>query len=187
MRFKLKTRPFPTPPSTSPQVFANDLNPDSYRWLRENITLNKVAGLVHPYNLDGREFIRLAAAGALPPSQLPVDPTGGGKAGGGDKKRGKGAVVAAAGAAPLQGQDAATGVPASAAAAAPAPEADAHLLAEQAESPLFQHVVMNLPASAVEFLDAFQGAFGGARWQGHPLPLVHVYTFSKGDETLEGE
>ena len=43
---------------------------------------------------------------------------------------------------------------------------------------------MNLPASAVEFLDAFHGAFDPAVWRGR-LPWVHCYTFSK-CETPQG-
>lgn len=39
------------------QVFANDLNPDSYQWLTENVKINKVTKLVKCSNLDGREFI----------------------------------------------------------------------------------------------------------------------------------
>jgi hypothetical protein len=35
---------------------------------------------------------------------------------------------------------------------------------------------MNLPASAIEFVDAFNGAFDPAVWKGR-LPLVHLYTF----------
>ena len=39
------------------QVLANDLNPESYRWLCENVQLNKVGHMVKCFNLDGREFI----------------------------------------------------------------------------------------------------------------------------------
>uniref|UniRef100_A0A914WZQ0 tRNA (guanine(37)-N1)-methyltransferase n=1 Tax=Plectus sambesii TaxID=2011161 RepID=A0A914WZQ0_9BILA len=39
-------------------ILANDLNPDSVKYLRENVKLNNVAELVTAYNLDGAEFIR---------------------------------------------------------------------------------------------------------------------------------
>jgi len=45
----------------------------------------------------------------------------------------------------------------------------------------FSHVLMNLPASALEFLDVFVGAFHRSTWRA-PLPRVHCYCFSKSDD-----
>lgn len=40
-------------------TYANDLNPQSYKALVHNIKLNKIKpGLVYPYNMDGRAFVR---------------------------------------------------------------------------------------------------------------------------------
>lgn len=39
-------------------VLANDLNPESFKYLQHNINSNKVSDFVNPLNLDGREFIR---------------------------------------------------------------------------------------------------------------------------------
>lgn len=40
------------------QVLANDLNPECYRWMRENVQSNKVGDYVQVFNQDGRDFIQ---------------------------------------------------------------------------------------------------------------------------------
>ena len=110
------------------RVLANDLNPESYRYLNENITLNKVANL-KAFNLDGREFIRQVVRADL------VESWRAEKA----KSQGKGQF----------------------------------------------HVIMNLPAIAVEFLDAFVGLTAdelddqsiGERYRNNTLTMPTVYCY----------
>lgn len=40
------------------KVHANDLNPDSFYWLKENTRINKCEDMVTCFNLDAREFIK---------------------------------------------------------------------------------------------------------------------------------
>lgn len=122
-------------------VYANDLNPESYRWLRENAAVNKVNDKLKAYMLDGREVIRLAAGRKLPPPAVPL--------------------VCVKG------------------------EMKEHKKEREGGNELFQHVIMNLPATAVEFLDAFNGAFDRQEWKDVDLPMVHVYAFLRGDEELK--
>jgi len=54
--------------SGSVEVHANDLNPESFKWLQHNMKLNKVdkeSDKTHCYNLDGNEFIRTAVREGL--------------------------------------------------------------------------------------------------------------------------
>ncbi|XP_028251524.1 tRNA (guanine(37)-N(1))-methyltransferase [Parambassis ranga] len=97
-------------------VLANDLNPESYRWLQHNCKLNKVESKVRTFNLDGRAFIK----GPLKQELLAL----------------------------LKGK--------------------ANI-----------HVVMNLPALALDFLDAFRGLLHQEPPCEENLPTVHCYGFFK--------
>jgi tRNA (guanine37-N1)-methyltransferase len=46
-------------------VWANDLNPESYASLVDNVRINKVGDFVQPFNVDGAAFIQQAAADLL--------------------------------------------------------------------------------------------------------------------------
>ena len=107
------------------KVYANDLNPDSYKWLSHNAALNKVTANVSAYNKDGRDFARDVIKPEL--SNL----------------------WAAA--------------------------------SKQDNDHFSVHVVMNLPALAVEFLDVFRGLMVGVSSDNVVLPTVHCYSFSKCD------
>jgi tRNA (guanine37-N1)-methyltransferase len=184
------------------QVYANDLNPESAKYLALNVQLNSVSAQVLPFNMDGRQFVRLLlATPGGPVEQLP--PPAADDAATAQQQQEQHVQQSQQQQQPLQQQQQ-DGAPVQAVAAADAgkkqqqqQQSKRKLVAEvpPAIPPgfrpppgglLFQHAVMNLPASAVEFLDAFNGAFDPASWAGRQLPLVHVYTFKK-KETEAGE
>lgn len=102
-------------------VFANDLNPESYKWLLHNCKLNKVDNKIKAFNLDGRDFL-------LGPVREELS--------------------------------------------------KALVLEKEAQKPAV-HIVMNLPASALEFLDVFRHLLVGEPCGAAVLPTVHCYGFSK--------
>ncbi|XP_059550243.1 tRNA (guanine(37)-N1)-methyltransferase isoform X2 [Myotis daubentonii] len=102
-------------------VFANDLNPESYKWLLHNCKLNKVDNKVKVFNLDGKDFLQGPVREELMQQLGPLS------------KESKHAV----------------------------------------------HIVMNLPAKAIEFLSAFKSLLDGQPCGSELLPIVHCYSFSK--------
>ncbi|XP_039966725.1 tRNA (guanine(37)-N1)-methyltransferase [Bactrocera tryoni] len=110
-------------------VLANDLNPESYKWLQHNGKRNKCLAHMKTFNKDGRQFL----LEDVKPDLL---------------KRWK----------------------------------------EQATADYSIHITMNLPAMAVEFLDAFRGFLNDEEAkeflnQQLEYPTVHVYCFAKGEDT----
>ncbi|NXC49741.1 TRM5 methyltransferase, partial [Penelope pileata] len=102
-------------------VFANDLNPDSYKWLLHNCKLNKVDSKIKAFNMDGRDFLLGPVREELSKELTP---------------------------------------------------------AKEEQKTAF-HIVMNLPALAIEFLDVFRHLLEGEPCSAAVLPTVHCYGFSK--------
>lgn len=162
--------PFAVPAGKKPcLVFANDLNPQSYKYLKMNIESNKVESFVKPFNLDGREFIKkspiiLAEFQKKNPFikyankkhiSNKKDITNNNKM---KKKRTLDFTV-----------------------------------------PVFiSHYAMNLPDSAITFVDSFRGLFTNGypdlkkeevkQLKGYKLPIINVYHFEKyKDGEIEGD
>ncbi|KAM3160227.1 tRNA (guanine(37)-N1)-methyltransferase [Lachancea thermotolerans] len=144
-------------------VLANDLNPESFKYLQHNIAENKVAGFVQPFNYDGREFIRES------PRLLQ------------EWRRSSGGAVTIPGG--RRYKDPQTG------------ETKRTAPREVAIPPFYHHYVMNLPDSALTFLDEFVGLYSR-----HPelaehvkalpefqLPWIHCHCFEKYDHEEQPE
>lgn len=166
-------------------VLANDLNPSSFKYLTENAKLNKVEDFVKCYNLDGAEMIRKAPLLLMqvveqhPEGQIVV------KANPNKKRRVSSKDKKAAGAAATTGDNGTTD------AKAPTTETNPAVSNEIIKIPKYiNHFVMNLPDSALLFLDNYVGIFGNnPEYQKFieqeiangefKLPFIHVYCFEK--------
>ncbi|GMK54022.1 hypothetical protein CspeluHIS016_0106080 [Cutaneotrichosporon spelunceum] len=149
-------------------VLANDLNPDSVKWMRENQARNKVEPRLRITEDDARAFIHRA------PLEAWTQPFRRSEA---VRNR---AWEKAQRAARMQAKK-------------EKEEREAAGLSEPAKeeekevSPAPQtidHYVMNLPDSALEFLDAYKGSFTPLLSQpgydrSTPLPLIHVHCFTR--------
>lgn len=108
------------------RVLGNDLNPESFKWMKKNVTRNKCKN-IQTFNKDGKDFI-------------------------------------------LENI-----------------KDDLKNVWEQECDKFKIHITMNLPAMAVEFLKYFRGLFKEFDYlkskKNRVFPLIHVYTFIKGDNS----
>ncbi|CAE6511052.1 unnamed protein product [Rhizoctonia solani] len=160
-------------------VYANDLNQESTTWMDVNAKNNKVVPRVRISTLDGRQFIKdvVQTAWTSPfPPEAYVKPLSV------KERRLKRTAAKNASTAP----DSTTDDP-KRDDKSPVVDEAAHQSLPQSESRRIDHFVMNLPATAIEFLDAFRPAFSSLRklygeevqriYQ--TMPMVHVHCFTR--------
>ncbi|KAL2133479.1 hypothetical protein VTI74DRAFT_2284 [Chaetomium olivicolor] len=146
-------------------VWANDKNPESFKCLEAAIKKNKVAPFVRPFCEDGRTFIHKAADSVLDASQ-----------------NGECAVITHKEKSQLIPKDTTASPPSTKATTSNKPRPT--LREERLPiPPTISHFVMNLPASAIEFLGSYRGVYAGKEHLFAPhtatrLPVVHVHCFS---------
>ncbi|KAK4688547.1 tRNA (guanine37-N1)-methyltransferase, partial [Tremellales sp. Uapishka_1] len=145
-------------------VLGNDLNPESVKWMRVNRVQNHVESTLRVTEIDGRQFIREAAADLYTQPFRPSVPRAE------LKRREKEARRARADPSLPQ----------------PKPKPTETEIETERRPQLIDHFVMNLPDSALEFLDAYQGCYtplldieGFVGEAACPLPMVHVHCFTR--------
>ncbi|KAG2156542.1 Met-10+ like-protein-domain-containing protein [Suillus bovinus] len=142
-------------------VFANDLNPESAKYLSQNIIDNKVTGLVRASCEDGRDFIK-EVIGRVRDHPFPAY-TG--------PKLSK-----------MQEKEKRRLQLAKSSTTATVELVDQSAVENQSSRQTISHFVMNLPDSAINFLDAFRGIlleserdFGNYA----NMPMIHCHCFTR--------
>lgn len=151
-------------------VLANDLNPDSAYFLSTNIVKNNVVDLVRASCEDGRDFIRNAVFNVM---ENPFPPYSGPKLSRLKEKQSRRDQQA-----PLQSRRDLT-----------------HPLAPTLPPrKVITRFVMNLPDSALDFLDAFRGIMVSRDGTGEgpgrlydAMPMIHCYCFTRELEPVKAE
>ncbi|GAA5844180.1 hypothetical protein JCM5353_005894 [Sporobolomyces roseus] len=160
-------------------VMASDLNPASAEALTENAKLNRVESTVRTANEDARDFIRTSVLSVWnTPFPTYVPPISA-------KERNRRNREARG----LTSSSTTTN------STAPPPPPAAHPSTPSPPRRLINHFVMNLPNSALEFLDSYRGLYRDLYAQHGDeakeavkqvgLPIVHCYCFTKDIEGAE--
>ncbi|XP_076930807.1 tRNA (guanine(37)-N(1))-methyltransferase 2-like [Bidens hawaiensis] len=160
-------------------VYANDLNPDSVRYLKINADVNKVNNNIHAYNMDARVFM----------SKLMTVPDG--------ESEVVDSSLVSSGNCNIQ-ENVKANTEEKNSENGSLKSADGHVAVRTKGSKNkriktsvsftnkswehVDHVVMNLPASALQFLDVFRGLIQRKYWKGS-LPWIHCYCFIRSTET----
>lgn len=203
-------------------VYANDLNPDSTRYLKINAEINKVDDLVRAYNMDARNFISQLMA--VPDSEIKTEPdvpqcrtceeyeiqvneesksengrqtvevkevpdnvTSNLECARGSSRKADASVCAvkrsSSNCQEVNGIADGTGTSGRRKGGTNKRMRSSDISNAKTWEHV-DHVIMNLPASALQFLDAFRGIIKRKYWKGS-LPWIHCYCFMRANETQE--
>ncbi|KAJ9107929.1 hypothetical protein QFC19_002672 [Naganishia cerealis] len=162
-------------------VLGNDLNPDSVKWMEKNRLDNKVQEALRVSNDDGRAFIQRAPLEIWKHSFAPLPPPA--------------TVLRKLEKAKRRAREAAKAGDTSKEPANPSTDDENLSMEPGPPSPRhISHFVMNLPGSALEFLDAYAGSYTPLLQEpdfpgkdAMEMPLVHVHCFTKEIEPAKGE
>lgn len=176
-------------------VYANDLNPDSVKYLKINADINKVNNGVRAYNLDARIFVaKLMAVGELESDdsglvQENMKEIPGNKVDNqeGDNKESNRATIEKSSESCIEENGSTKCTEAHVAIKTKGSKnkrIKTSLPFSDKSWEHIDHVIMNLPASALQFLDVFKGLIQRKYWKGS-LPWIHCYCFIRSNETQE--
>ncbi|KAG5652441.1 hypothetical protein H0H81_004985 [Sphagnurus paluster] len=146
-------------------VFANDLNPNSAKYLTTNVLNNRVDDLIKVSCEDGRDFIRAVFRRSFEnPFPAPRPRLSKTQAHVAQRRRRKEGFSAALESEPI----------------------------DQPPRRRISHFVMNLPDSAITFLDAFRGALASEEVKGlrevyDVMPMVHCHCFTRELDPVKAE